>query len=260
MALRTLAVVVVVVLAGCGSMAADPDPEPTRTLSPAPVPETATPAASPLPPGLSGGGIADVDALVRAHVDALDGRSFTLRVRERHDDLTGFRVLRVESADRYYFHDATVSVAGNRTAFVDGEHRYSRSTREGLQYDLGPAVNRSAAYGWLVALPVRTPLSVGNASVYETRVGDERRYEVRIDRAVHPRFESFRNYSVRATVHPDGFVSRLTVSYVRVGGNGRTNVTRRVRYSNVGTTTVDRPTWVERRWRTDPTPRRLDAR
>jgi len=258
-ALRTFAVVVVVVLAGCGSMAADPEPKPTRTLSPAPVPETATPAASPLPPGLSGGGIADIDALVRAHVDALDGRSFTLRVRERHDDLAGFRVLRVESADRYYFHDAAVTVAGNRTAFVDGEYRYSRSTREGVQYELGPSVNRSTAYGWLVDLPIRTPLSVGNASVSETRVAGERRYEVSIDRAVHPRFDSFRNYSVRATVGPDGFVSRLTVSYVRVGQEGRTNVTRRVRYSDVGTTTVDRPTWVERRWGTDPTPRRLDA-
>jgi hypothetical protein len=251
-AIRTLAVVVAVVLAGCGSLAADPGSAPT--LSPAPVPEPTTRAASPLPPGISGGGVADVDALVRAHAAALDGRSFTLRISERYDDLGGFRVLRVERRDRYYFHDATVSVAGNRTEFVDGEHRYSRSTREGLRYELGPAVNRSTAYAWLVALPVRTPLSVGNATVYETRVAGERRYEVHIDRPVHPRFDSFRNYSVRATVHPDGLVSNLTVSYVRVHGDERTSVTRRVQYSGLDTTTVDRPTWVERRWGPDPTP------
>jgi len=252
-AIRTLAVVLAVVLAGCGSLAADPGTP--RTLSPAPVPEPTTQADSPLPPGLSGGGVTDVDALARAHVAALEGRSFTLQVNESYDDLSGFRVLRVERRDRYSFHDATVSIAGNRTEFVDGTHRYSRSTREGLRYELGPAVNRSAAYGWIVAPPVRTPLSVGNATVYETRVAGERRYEIHIDRAVHPRFDSFRNYSVRATVHPNGFVSAVSVSYVRVYQGKRTNVTRRVQYSGLGTTTVDRPPWVERRWGEDPTPR-----
>ena len=253
MAIRTLAVVLAVVLAGCGSLAADPGTP--RTLSPAPVPEPTTQADSPPPPGLSGGGVTDVDALARAHVAALEGRSFTLQVNESYDDLSGFRVLRVERRDRYSFHDATVSIAGNRTEFVDGTHRYSRSTREGLRYELGPAVNRSAAYGWIVAPPVRTPLSVGNATVYETRVAGERRYEIHIDRAVHPRFDSFRNYSVRATVHPNGFVSAVSVSYVRVYQGKRTNVTRRVQYSGLGTTTVDRPPWVERRWGEDPTPR-----
>ena len=82
------------VAAGCSAPAADPGP--TRTLMPA---ATAT-RVSPLPPGVLGESVTDVDALVAAHAAAIEERSFTVRIRTSYDDLSGFRVLRVESARR----------------------------------------------------------------------------------------------------------------------------------------------------------------
>jgi len=249
---RTLVVVAAVVVAGCGGPAADAGPE--RTLTPVPVPDSPTATAQALPPGVASDGVADVDALVAAHAAALAGRSFTARVRTTYDGLSGSRVLRVEGARRYAYHDATVTTAGNRTEFVDGEHRYSRSTRNGLVFELHPPANHSELYGWMVRSTLRSALPTGNATVFRTRLDGRTHYELRVDRSTHPRFEAFRNYSARATVRADGFVRAVTVSYVR----GETNVTRTVAYGSVGSTTVERPAWVEHRWGTDPTPRGVD--
>ena len=249
----TALVVGVLVVAGCGAPAAGPGP--TQTLTPAPVPErTATPA-EPLPPGVAGGDVTDVDALVATHAAAVKGRSFTVRIRTEYDDLSGFRELRVESARRYAFRDATVTTAGNRTEFVDGKHRYSRSTRNGLEFGLHAPANRSERYGWMIGATLRSVLPTGNVSVFRTRIDGARYYELRTEAPAHPRFERFGNYSARATVRSDGFVRHVTVSYVRQYRGRQTNVTRIVAYTDVGSTTVERPDWVDRWWGTDPTPR-----
>lgn len=79
---RTLAVATAVVLAGCAGLAADPAP--TETITPAPVPEdTPTPSTPPPPslaPGVTAGGVEDVDRLAAAHRAALGNRSYTLVV------------------------------------------------------------------------------------------------------------------------------------------------------------------------------------
>jgi hypothetical protein len=80
---RALAAVVLLALvAGCGALFADGGGEstPAETVTPAPVPEvTPTPERWPVAPGLTGSGVADVDVLVAAHLDAVANRSYTWR-------------------------------------------------------------------------------------------------------------------------------------------------------------------------------------
>jgi hypothetical protein len=241
---RAFVLALVVVLAGCGALVGGS--ERTTTVTPAPVPEVTTTAPSPLPPGISGGRLTDVDALVRAHVAALEGRSYTLYTRVRQGDRTGERVLRVEDPWRYYYHDTT-EPAGGRTEFVDGTYRYQRSTRAGLQFDRSTATNLSTQYGRALGAAVRSHLSVGNATVAETRLDGDRHYEVRIERDEYADFDG-QNYTVRMVVRPDGLVRSFHVSYVRDVDGRRTTIERSVTYTEFGTTTVDTPEWVSDRW------------
>ena len=243
---RTLLVLLVVLVAGCGSLVEGTDSTPTVT--PAPVPEPTTTAPSPLPPGVTGERVADIDALAEAHVAVLTEDSFTVRTRVVRGNQTGERVLRVETPRRYYYHDAMILTTGTRTEFIDGAHRYRRTTRGGLYFSRAEPGNVTELYGWALQLPVRSYLPTGNATVAETRVDGTRYYEVRLDRETHPRLDNLRNYTARAVVRSDGLVRSLEVSYVRSSGGQRVNVTHVTTFGGFGTTTVDPPDWVVDRW------------
>jgi len=81
-ALVAAVVVTLVVLAGCSGVFGDGDGDETvSTVTPMAVP-TDEPTPTPVPqfaPGLTGRGIEDPEALVRAHQSALDGASFVMR-------------------------------------------------------------------------------------------------------------------------------------------------------------------------------------
>lgn len=243
---RTLLVLLVVLVAGCGSLVGGGDPTPTVT--PAPVPEPTTTASSPLPPGVTGERVADIDALAEAHLAVLTADSFTVSTRVVRGNQTGERVLRVESPRRYYYRDAMILTTGTRTEFVDDTNRYRRTTRGGLYFSRQEAGNVTELYGWALRLPVRSYLPTGNATVAATRVDGRRHYEIRLDRETHPRLDNLRNYTARAVVRSDGLVRSLEVTYVRSSGGQRVNVTHVTTFSGIGTTTVDPPDWVVRRW------------
>lgn len=245
-----LLVVALVVLAGCGSLASEPEPEPTQTLTPAPVPEPTPTPSDPLPPGVTTSGVTDRDALVAAHTAALANRSFTLRVRISRGDETNLRLLRVEDARRYYYRDETQAVEGARTEFVRGQFRYARTVESlaGLQFGRYLGADYADRYGQVPGKTLGSYLPAGNATVLRTTAGGQRRYELRADRPPEREVNPRRNYTVRATVRPDGFVTALEASYVLPHDGGETNVTVTVEYSDLGATTVDPPDWVVRRW------------
>jgi hypothetical protein len=245
---RPVAVAAVVVLAGCGALAGavSDDPgrsEATSTLTPVPVPEvTATPV--PLPPGVNESGVRDADALLDAHQSALQGRSYTLRVRLRVNEDLYTRLVRVETPTRYYQHDVIGGTRGNVTQFASGPSVYTRSAFLGVvRYDrlnnAYPPESRTVRLSRLL-------LQVGDAVVFETTVDGRPAFVVRGTYPVHPETERLRNVSIRAVVEPSGLIRSLTVSYVRAGSRGPANVTRSFSYRDVDSTTVERPAWVDR--------------
>ena len=245
---RPVAVAVVVVLAGCGALGgtgAGADEragsDATPTLTPVPVPEvTETPVT--LPPGLTGDRVTDTTALVDAHFAALAGRSYTLRIRVTVDDARSERLFRVETPTRYVRADRLDGGSGDRTHFADGATLYTRNEFDGQRYygrfdDVDPPSTRTVRLS-------RAYLRVDRVRVAETRVDGDPAYELTGSYDTHPAIESFRNVSLRAVIEPSGLIRTLNISYYRV--NGGANVTRSFAYSDLDSTTVERPAWVDR--------------
>jgi len=243
---RPLALAAVVVLAGCGAVLDEGGSgagTPTPTLTPAPVPEvTATPVA--LPPGMTGDRVTNPDRLLAAHRSVLDGVSYTLRLRVGVGDAVSTRVIRLESPSRFFTHDVMSGPRGNVTQFASGPVVYARMEYAGVtQY--AEFDNDYPPDSQTVQL-TRLFFRVGDVAVYRTTVDGDPAFAVAGSYPVHPEAERLRNYTVRAVVEPSGLVRSLNVSYVRAEGPSRTNVTRSFTYSDVGSTEVEAPVWVDR--------------
>jgi len=245
-----LALALTVGLAGCGAVVdgsgAGVGPSAggqTPTLTPAPVPEvTDTPVA--LPPGMTGDRVTNPDRLLAAHRSTLEGASYTLRVRVGVGDAVSSREIRLESPSRFFTHDVMSGPRGNVTQFATGPVVYARMDYAGVtQY--AEFDNDYPPSSQTVQL-TRLFLRVGDVAVYRTTVDGDPAFAIAGSYPVHPEAERLRNYSVRAVVEPSGLVRSLNVSYVRAEGPSRTNVTRSFAYSDVGTTEVDPPPWVDR--------------
>jgi len=241
---RLVAVALAITLTGCATVLDDPSR--TETVTPAPVstPADGSPTGSSLPPGVTGTGVADPEALFDAHRGAIEGRSYTLRVRVDSGGQRAERLLRFESPKRYYHRDTEAGSAGTRTAFADGTRFYVRTNRSGsVSYDAG---NASAGPSTPTTRLLETFLQVDNATVSKTRLDAETGYEIRATYDTHPTVAEFQNYSVRAVVTSEGRLRSLTASYTRTsGGLEPVDVSYSFRYTEVGSTTVTRPVWVE---------------
>jgi hypothetical protein len=245
---RAVSVALAVVLAGCGGLGNAPGPAGDRTgetptLSPVSVPES-TPIPVTLPPGVTGANVTDANALVDAHLAAVQGRSYTLTVRVRVDDERSERLFRVETPTRYYQVDRLAEPRGGTAQFADGDTVYTR-TEYGGGVDFGSYDDPSPPRSQTVMLS-RAFLQVDTVRVAETRVDGSPAYELTGQYPVHPAVSSLANFSLRAVVEPDGFVRSMNVSYVRTGADDGTSVTRSFVYSDVDATTVERPAWVDR--------------
>lgn len=252
---RSLAVGVLVglaVLAGCGGQASDgSDP----TLTPAPVP-----TAQSFPPGVSDDGVS-VSALVAAHENRLLATNFTATVERRVVDANGTvarsrRRHRVAAGGEPYFGqynrtflrfgirrpvDSVAYWSGtdgfavrfsgggsptldwsrdrNRSLDVDG----SRQLRRSLDVLSTTTVERSGD-GVVLAATGASDLSALPGPTY---VGDRR------------------NASARVEIDRDGLVTDWRVAYdARLNGRP-VRVLTTVRISDVGTTAVPRPEWVD---------------
>ncbi|WP_254824040.1 hypothetical protein [Haloglomus halophilum] len=278
-----LALGALLVLAGCSIGTGGGVPDRTPTLTPAPIPggeRAATTDASgsggprlvegrQVAPGLRTGGVADPFALARAHHAQLSDHSFT-----RADSRTvvdGNGTLRATRTD--------IEVARGGTPFL-----LTRSSVSAPRYDVNAPYSDAmiyhdgdAAFYRLVAadnVTYGTDAGATAAEVESDRTGSDAvlgllttfRWEVtrlEIGGAVRYRLESTavvapdalddaylltdpRDAEVRMLVGPDGRVYRYRLEYETTYDGRRAGVTETARWSDVGTTTVDPPGWLDR--------------
>jgi hypothetical protein len=257
---RLLAFVALALLAGCSTLAPASQ---TPTVTPAPVPENAvTTEASPLPPGVTGNAVADIDELARAHVTATTGRSYTWHAQYVVTRTDGQRnTVRqrasVENETTYTYwtnrreapRDSPFDNLGNYTEYaVPGERdtRAAEGTR--WEYSRVPHQRARQRVGRLAGNAVHEYLWVTDANVAVRRVGGQRSYEISGTGYAPRSGYAISNYTVVATVSPDGFVRSLDASYVRTLGSEYERVDYSFAYTRVGNTTVERPEWVETQW------------
>jgi hypothetical protein len=265
---RVLGVVALVFLAGCSLASGGPQTAAERaTLTPAPVP-TATPTpADPVPdvaPGLSTTGVTDTDALVVAHVAAARETSWVWRERRRvnrsrasvtSNSTTG-QLVRFAGPSTYYrWTEVQSARTGQDLQFREDYQQYAdgrvlyETWNSIVENDVvyrrldTPAVDRS--FVGFATGSIRQYLSLESARVSRLDVGERPHYEVVGTRSRLPRYGAVADYRVRAVVRSDGLVRRLNVTYTVERGNRRLDVRYGFSYRGVGTTTVERPDWVE---------------
>jgi len=270
---RLLLVVVLALSAGCSALETPSDR--SMTVTPAPVPdatETATP--NPLPPGVTGAEIVDLDRLALAHgaatndtaytwdsnytrVRFFDDRQFTAHIREEAT---------VENESRYTYwtnrkeapREEQFSYLGEYGLYADSDGRYTRLKQGGeFTYERLPPRPARQQIGTRATSAITEYLRTENVTVAETRVDGQRYYEiVGTDYAFRSGY-GIRNYTARAVVSPDGFVRSLHVEYDQTRDGERERITYTFQYSRLGDTTVERPEWVTRNWVADGEARSL---
>lgn len=261
-----VALLACVVLAGCSGVTGVDRPDETVTPAPVGTPPPTPAEMETLPPGVTGNGVENAGALVAAHRAALGNQSHTWRDRyvrngsnpDGGDDLDVYHRLRVENGTTYRYatnhrtiwRDGRQRHLGNYTEYADpsGEYlRYERLDSETQFRRSRPTTNGSADKG-RAASAIGRFLDVQSGSVAVTRVDGERYYRVRGETPTFVVAQPIHNYTATALIRPDGFVRSLAVSY-QLGRPGQLQSIRyRFEYDGVGTTTVDRPSWVSARW------------
>jgi hypothetical protein len=254
---RAVATVVTlaVVLAGCSGFVQQDSPE---TVTPAAVP---TDGAG-YPPGVADDAVVP-STLASAHERALATSNYTLAARQWVTDRNG-TVLRRSNHTRH--------VAANDTTYAGRFHQsgtelnvftsridyWTNGTIVAAQYD--ERADRPHRVQWAVRDegPIsdlterRTVLGVAEAvdlSVADRVDGGVVLVGTRLrnpDRLVTPLFVSDpRNVSVRLRVSHDGIVEALALAYDAERSGQRVRVTHDIRVTEIGSTTVVRPDWVE---------------
>jgi len=261
-----VAVLVLVVLAGCSGITG-PSGE-TATVTPAPVqtPAPPTPESNILPPGVNGDGVVDVARLVRAHQTVLTNQSYTWNARKhtsgRRGNPTGTDIEYVahvanESTYRYWTNHRIVwrngrpRYLGNYSEFATSSARYVyfEDTENNTQYDRTSPAPARVRVGRMTLSAIERYLPATNSTVAVTRVDGQPYYEIHgtgIDTPVAP--GGVTNYTVEALVRPDGLVYSISVRYRIAAADRSRRVEYEYAYSQIGTTTVDRPAWVDQQW------------
>jgi len=268
-----VALAVVVALSGCAGFTTSQTP----TVTPAPLPDETPSETGPasLAPGLTEDGIDDALTLSTTHFSLLRNSSYTaLSDRTVHETDGTFRRERQETmrVDRNRMYRSVEAGGPNRSG------RYTRieSWRNGSLYLVAATDDRGTGYSdrssgehgnWLYGVHQTVPASQqlftllqsletdttgktpnGSFRVRATGIEDQRA----LDRLVLG--TGVRNVSFEAIVTPEGLLQSYEFRY-DVDRSGRTvRVVRRLRYRNVGSTTVDRPPWYDEALNaTDPT-------
>ncbi|PSQ27305.1 hypothetical protein BRD09_08790 [Halobacteriales archaeon SW_10_68_16] len=231
--MRVVLVALAVALAGCPAVgpAATPTPEPEE-----------------YPPGVSGEGVVDATTLADAHDRAIENTSYTLvsnrTVRYTNGTVASALFVRVElAADRSFF--VRTSTAGpdgpeflgkppaagefwsNGTVYVRAQEGHARETIASVFADVPTEVTG-----------VRT---VDGTTVY--RLAGEGTVEGDFSKAGS---DAVGNVSLTAQVTESGILRRMDLSYVTFLAGQSVRVEWTVRYDDVGTTTVERPSWFDR--------------
>lgn len=253
-------VVALAVLAGCSALGTTGD---TPTVTPAPIPEqTETTPENPLPPGVTGSDITDLDELTAAHARTSRNRSYTWQdryvvVMEDNRSLNVTRIVRVENETTYTYwtnrreapRDSPFDFLGSYTEYNSREGRYTRFDDRGrLRYERALQRPASARIVPQTATAVREYLWVENATVAVILVDGQRYYEIEGEDYVPPSRWGVENYTVSAVVSPEGFVRSIDASYDRTRGGEQERIRYSFQYTKVGNTTVEEPDWVRQQW------------
>lgn len=247
---RLAAVAIAALLAGCSALAGGGGP--TETVTPAPVPEV-TPGergGTAFPPGVTSEGVTDSDALLTAHLAALENRSYVMRGRFSYGERESAALLRVASPHRYYYRETTGYYGSNVTEFADGEWRYGRYDRFQSRYARDRAPEATGRYGAIAAQYVETHFA-GDAAVEARTADGQRRFVVRSGEQPWNRSD-IHDYTARAVVTSEGLIRSLRVSFVDRNGDNETRMLHRIEYERRDVT-VERPAWVDEQWGDDDT-------
>ncbi|WP_049902751.1 DUF7537 family lipoprotein [Halococcus agarilyticus] len=265
--------VLAVVLAGCNGLVIGGEGTPERTLTPAAVPtDEPTPTPRPdLAPGLTGDGVADPFTLGNAHASVLAGTSYTL-----HENVStvyrsgmiyssGAVEARITADEGRYSVIQTGSLTSASFPVIEerfwsnGDRTLSvRTSTDGTAYEIarggddGPLPLRQV----MADDPTNSERIATLFGAMETRVVDRtvrngtRLYRVRGSDltstfALDDEWENPHNAVLVAFVDPRGFVHEYRLRYVASLDGDPVRVSRRVRYTDVGSTTIERPPWYE---------------
>ncbi|WP_135365602.1 DUF7537 family lipoprotein [Halosimplex halophilum] len=260
---RRLALVAVlaVTLAGCSALApGDAGPTPADTVTPMPV-QTDTPATTPTPPpGIAPNGSVSPGALTRAHLAALDGRSFRWRlnysrtVRPSGDGTADATVdiaerrLRVDEDGSYLLTRRMTGTTGG-AVYADDTGRYVRSSlANGSGYRVGGGDPDHRHY-------LRTGQTLGRyfpvdgASVSTVERDGRTYYRLHVTAPPstitdgHAK-QRITDYTATAYVTTGGLVRAVVVEYEYALRGDEVAVSLRSAYRGVGETDVSRPDWV----------------
>jgi len=221
---------------------------------------TASPGPT-TPPGVSENGVTDTSALVEAHTEALQSTSFTVRsTRTMRSAEPAFAV----TTNQTWQLDANETLRGsvvsttNVTGAVPQPYRQrperrsvwrqGRTTVERVEVNgslterevdflntsvkLNPALQRQTIYDLTTS---------SNTSV--DRVSRDGRELYRVDASLNDTGVTT-NASMTLFVDGDGVVREIQTSRTVRYRTGPRRITQRIRITDIGTTAVDRPTWV----------------
>lgn len=232
----TVAVVALLVLAGCfGGASPTPTPTPTDGDNGGINPSTGTNEGAPdlAPPGIPGGTLENVTALLSAHESALVDRGFVAEAR---------------SADRT-FRYAVASTGGTRlidasdgttAIWTNGSASVARLPNDdGAQY-ARPSESTLSDGGMTRVSRLRALLTAGRYDrTGTTDCGETTCVVLTAERSTS---ERYRNFSVTVHVEESGVIRSLDAEYVLAENGVETDYAFSVR--QVGNVTVERPDWV----------------
>lgn len=271
---RSLLLAVLIALAGCSSPAAPATPTGTSTAAPVPTTDPSTVLA----PGVTVRGVEDPVTLAETHTAALDGTTVTVEIEESRRyangslrwhrtatqwiDATGgevrsYHVGEFEGSTRdaglvpdfVRFPDAT-----HVERYAVGEDAYYRYRLQSgdTWYVSGPyPADRLVDPGlvplfWAVDTRV-TDREIRDGTNYYRLEGGEVADRTTLGRVfVGEPFVDLENVSVDALVDGRGVVHEYHLTYTLVEADGTTVYgSESVRFTGIGTTTVDRPAWYD---------------
>jgi hypothetical protein len=258
-----VAFVLLVVLAGCNGVL-DGGNDDTATLTPAAVPtDDPTPTPAPrLAPGLTEAGVTNASALAAAHDALLEDTSFTVRRTVTHRTRDGTPVRRVTSVTRVGADGrfrATKRWNGTtglrRVAYYDDGERLLVATTDAS--NATTYRRASSASGGSVVAGTGSEQFERVATIAETRVvGRAERNGTTVYRLAPmdgwrtrsiAAAELGRSIRMRARVTARGLVRSYTFRQTLSGEdfNGTAVIVAATRYTAIGSTTVERPSWYE---------------
>lgn len=218
-----LLLVAAVALAGCSAPfdASAPGSDDARTVS---------------PPGVANGTLANESTLLDAHVAALGERGYRIEI------VTGdVRMTTVAESNYSSFRLIPGANSSNPAIWANESTTLARLTRNGeTEYQRPPRFWASPRQ-LTGADALQGLLEAGTYSRTGTTDCGERDCVV-LEASNHSRYDSF---DAEAHVDGEGVVHRFDATFGREGEDGTVEVEHRLRVTEVGDVTVERPPWVE---------------